>query len=203
MSGQGYQMLRVDLTTAEGVSQESLTDDFKKLRRVIERKFKAYEVHFFKVQTYEVNGVLHMVWAIRFKHAVWISQRWLSDRWGEIHGSPIVYIRRVKGGDDGLKRISRYLVSQYLAGQDAIARVSWSWRRDGLAIGRAWKTLKMLVRQLNEGLRLDVRKLIRIEISFSELLLGWKEILTQGVWEFSVVTFKRNGRSVALEVPNW
>jgi len=200
MTAQGFQVVRADLTTAAGGSAADLTKDFKKLRRRVERKFVGYRLHFFKVQTCEGNGVLHMVWAIKWDRAIWISQAWLKEEWLRIHGASIVYIKRMGKGKFHIKRVGRYLAVQYLSRQDAMVRVSWSWWRDGLAIGKAWGLFKRWCWQ-----RSPIRTMCGLnddpwEITYKDMIRGWEEILSKGWWMFKGCVFFISGRSVDMGV---
>ena len=120
-----------------------------------------------------------MVWAIESMNPVFIPQAWLSKEWEKIHGAKIVYIKRVRTNEWSLKCVSRYLVSQYLAGgQSEIVRCSWSWWRARFAIGEGWETFK---RESSRG-RMERRfnPKVRFKIPFKELIRGWEEILARG-----------------------
>lgn len=77
-----------------------------------------FDFEYLKVRTSEGNGVLHIV----FK-GEYIPFEWLCDQWDDIHNSPITDIKIVKKN----KKMARYLVTQYMSGQDMFIRYSWSW----------------------------------------------------------------------------
>jgi hypothetical protein len=124
--GQGYQLFRVDLTSILG-GGEYLTDNFKALRRDVENTFH-YQLEYFKIETIEGNGVLHMIWAIKCDRPVWIPQKWLSRTWEKISGASVVWICRLGSSRDKstgmrykkrtdsehIKKIAGYLAGQYL-----------------------------------------------------------------------------------------
>jgi hypothetical protein len=177
--GRGADLLRVDLTTAPGGDPGQLKLHFQELRRRIERKLHYY-VEYFCVQTAEGHGVLHMVWAIETPRRVYIAQKWLSQQWSEIHGAQIVWIKKLRVGNRNVKRVSQYLVSQYLANQEAIIRVSWSWRRSRLPLGKAWSYLKrefLGSKDYNSSWGFGVRTAI---LTKEELLDVWDQILATG-----------------------
>lgn len=145
--GRRCQLFRVDLTTAPGGESEKLRRHFQELRRRLERIFKFY-IGAFIIETIEGNGVLHMVWSVERKQAVYIPQSLLSDLWFEIHGAPVVFIRRLTSSKADFRRMGGYLCAQYLAGQEASSRVSWSWWRSRVAIGKAWNYFKREARKM-------------------------------------------------------
>jgi hypothetical protein len=189
--GEGCQLLRVDLTCISGGSVH-LVEHFKMLRRIVERTW-GYEVEYFKIETTEGNGVLHMVWAIRSEKPVYIPQKWLSSAWESITGAKIVYIcklgakRRNKAGrtfqkrstKEHLKYIARYMAGQYLADQEAIARVSWSWWRNSVKIVRAYREF---VGALRRGRFLSGQGLVYNLHRRWEVFEGWNELLRERWW---------------------
>ena len=133
----GLSIVRLDLTTAVGGDPKLMTKHYEMLRRRIERKI-GKRVHYWWVQTQEGNGVLHTLMAA--EGSLYVEQEWLSEEWEEIHGAKIVYIKRYKKGTYSRRRVSKYLVSQYLAGQLGNVRMGWSWKRTfNIPISKAWK----------------------------------------------------------------
>ena len=106
------------LTSSHIRESRFLNKHFEILKKRIERKFGFKFNQYFKVETTEGNGVLHIVFCGKY-----IPQKWLSNQWKEIHKSPIVDIRIVKGDSKG---IARYLVGDYLCSQP-IVRMSYGW----------------------------------------------------------------------------
>lgn len=140
----GLSIVRLDLTTAVGGDPKVMTKHYEALRRRIERKI-GKRVHYWWVQTQEGNGVLHTLMAA--EGSLYIEQEWLSEQWEEIHGANIVYIKRYKKGVYSRKKVSKYLVSQYLAGQLGNVRMGWSWKRTfDIPISKAWKLFCKLFR---------------------------------------------------------
>lgn len=174
--GKGFQLFRLDLTSSRLSVPGRMGENWKLLRRMIERKWHC-RILYFKIETSEGNGVYHMVLAIKSERAVYIPQKWLSRKWAKIHKAPIVYIRRM---DHKLKSVGKYLVEQYLSGQDAIVRVSWSWWRSGISIGKAFRDFYCEIRSafLSGCVNADSR-FSRI-ITYGEGLKAWSRLLTHG-----------------------
>ena len=146
----GYQMLRVDLTSAVGADYSKLRSRYKQLRRKIESEFDYPGIENFIIETSEGNGVLHMILAWKDKSLInprkfYIPKQWLSDEWSKLHeGSIIVYVAKYENGETSRKRLSRYLVSQYMANHSsALVRYSYSWGRSlGVPLGKTWNLFK-------------------------------------------------------------
>jgi hypothetical protein len=198
LSCKGYQLLRVDLTSSNERGSEFLSADFKKLRRRAEKKFKGYKIHFFKVQTFEGNGVLHLVLAVKWNRPIYIAQAWLSEEWASIHGAHRVWIKRMRSKDRDLTRVSRYFSCQYLAGQCSIARVSWSWWRDGLSIARAWNFYRKEMQCLSDIYTWAGFNPCSITVSKKEFFSGWNKILRDGWCSFGRMIFFISGRDLDL-----
>jgi hypothetical protein len=133
----GLSIVRLDLTTAVGGDPKLMTKHYEILRRRIEKKI-GKPVHYFWMQTREGNGVLHTLLAA--EGSLYIDHEWLSKEWEAIHGAKIVYICRFKKGFRSRRNVSRYLVSQYFAGQLGNVRMGWSWKRTfNFPISKAWK----------------------------------------------------------------
>ncbi len=117
----GVRPLRfITLTSSEEVDSKRLNSDFEVLTKRVRRHFGSFE--YVKVKTDEGNGVIHVIYAGPF-----IPQKWLSRNWGEIHGSPIVDIRKLYFG-----RGLRNYLSSYLQGQGRLS-YSWGWFKKGWA----------------------------------------------------------------------
>ena len=83
------------------------------------------------VETSEGNGVIHALMT-----GDYLPHDWLSDQWKIIHKAWNVDIRRPKG-EHGNQKIARYILAQYVKGQEGIKRVTCSqnwiypgWRDD-------------------------------------------------------------------------
>jgi len=198
MVANGRQTFRVDLTSPRGSNPKLLTASFKRLRRATERKFPHYQIEYFKVETGEGNGVLHMVWAIKWNRPVWIAQTWLSAEWEKITGAHRVWIKRMGHGKGDVRRVSRYFALQYLAGQSSVVRVSWSWWRAKLAIGRAWKEFNAEVRKGSPELRMCGLSPFTEDIPYQRRLEGWNQVLTKGYWTIGGAVIFISGRSIDI-----
>jgi len=184
------------LSTAPGGSSDNLRKDFKRLRRKVEQKFQV-KLDVFSVSTHEGFGVLHMIWAIKSERAVWIPQAWLSETWEKLHGARIVWISRIKKNERSIKRVSRYMACQYLADQSLLERMSWSWWRSTVAIGKAWEIFS---RETWRGI-CDVYTWIGENpfgrsITKREKYSAWEKLLTQGWCMLGRGAFYVVGRSI-------
>lgn len=149
----GMSIIRLDLTTAVGGDAEKLTKHYETLRRRIEKKI-GKQVHYWWVQTEEGNGVLHTLMAA--EDSLYVDHEWLSKEWEKIHGAIIVYVKRYKKGAYSRKRVSKYLVAQYLAGQLGNVRMGWSWKRTfNIPISKAWRLFCKLFRHRRICVLLD------------------------------------------------
>lgn len=197
--GRGCQLFWVMLSTAPGGDASKLGRHFQELRRRVEREYH-YEVEYFSVRTREGLGVLHMIWAIKAERAVWIPQAWLADEWEKIHGARVVWIKRMGGHGRDVKKVSRYMVSQYLADQKALVHASWSWWRSRVAIARAWVEFKKLVRPYMErdvGVCIVVGSCVSIcEVTYQEMLASWEKLLTVGECVVANLICFMSGRGV-------
>jgi hypothetical protein len=161
MEAMNLSILRLDLTTATGGDAGLLAEHFKEIRKRIERRI-GKPVHFWAMQTAEGNGVIHSV--IAAEGSLYVEHEWLSREWEEIHGASVVYVKRYKKGKTSRGKVSHYMVGQYMKNQDAIVRVSASWKRTfGFPVAAAWRNLK---REYQGE-------------SFSSLLTAWHEILSE------------------------
>lgn len=195
--GRSCQLFRVDLTTGPGGDSKLLGRHFQELRRRIERR-QGYRIEYFKVETSEGNGVLHMVWAIELGRPAYVDQAWLSSEWVKIHGAHRVWIDRMGRSGNSVQRVARYIVSQYLAGQkaSALVRASWSWWRSRVSIGRAWRFMKREMRDVTtSGISWTGfdRSLPR-----SAIIETWNEVLRKGSCVIAGVKFFLQGRSLHM-----
>lgn len=148
--GNGYQLLRVDLTSSNDSKSEDLRKNFRKLRRKVESVFKFDDIEDFVIETSEGNGVLHMIWAWKPKkgyrnRTFYIPHKWLERNWQAIHKAKIVWVAKYdQSSSRSRQRVSGYMVSQYLAGHKSqLVRYSYSWRRTiGFPLVAFWKLFK-------------------------------------------------------------
>jgi hypothetical protein len=78
----------------------------------------------------------------------YIPFEWLQANWKDIHGAFHVNVKRIGGSSTDARRLSRYLVSQYCGGQDALVRLSQS--RPERPLGKMRESLRKTVRSLPE-----------------------------------------------------
>ncbi len=158
--GNGYQVLWVMLSTANGGNAGNLAYHHQRLRQRIERKLGYQGVQHYQVRTAEGNGVLHAFWAWRAQdgfrqRSFYVKQAWLSRQWHDIHGAPIVWLARVRSGRVSRHELSRYCMAQYVSGQAGYQYMSWSWGRTfGFPLVACWRAFKELWYQFNGNRRL-------------------------------------------------
>jgi hypothetical protein len=128
--GSGRKVLWMTLTTATGGRADRMAYDVQRLMQAIEQNLKFRNLVHLMVQTAEGNGVAHLL--VGWKpgggerpREFWIPLKtWLKPRWKAIHGADQADVRSLHSGG-----VAKYLLSQYVMGQEALVRVSWSWRR--------------------------------------------------------------------------
>ena len=83
--------------------------------------FKNFDFEYFRVETNEGNGVLHILF-----RGQWLPYNYLVDNWQEIHNSWDLNIKFIDTADP--KSSAGYVVSQYLSSQrSSYVRSSQSW----------------------------------------------------------------------------
>ena len=102
---------------------------FDVLKKRIRRKYGRFEYLSVKELTKEGFKHLHIIYRGRF-----ISQKWLSEAWEEIHKAKIVWISRLSSW-----KYARHLARYYI--KEAIGRFwsSWNWVYRGFT--KDWKRL--------------------------------------------------------------
>ena len=115
----GSRLRILTLTSSpESMQGIALSKNWQVLRKRIERRFGC-TLEYYRLRTLEGHGVLHIIY-----RGPYISQRWLSNAWNNVHKAKIVYIQALRGKS---KPMARYLVGRYLGGHDYFSRGSWSW----------------------------------------------------------------------------
>lgn len=133
-SSLGENVRFITVTSAPGMSR--LSEDFGVLVKRIRNRFGRFE--YIKVKTNEGHGVIHVLY-----RGSYIPQKWLSDAWGFIHGSPVVDIRAVRP----FKGMASYIVSQYVSCQKSSyqrSSSSWNWIYHGWL--KNWNLIRCGVR---------------------------------------------------------
>lgn len=186
------------LTTAPGGDPRKLSVHFKELRRRIQRRLGyGGELLYMSIITSEGNGVLHplIFWnplqEEKYRYFD-LAPEWIQKQWTEIHGAPITKLRRYRAGRDSEKRLSNYIVTQYLIQQnreggggqlvDALERYAWSWKKlFAFPVGKTWTELKQFwfARSeariwIGDGESLDA-------LPFSWLIAAWERICDGGI----------------------
>ncbi len=194
----GYAVLWVTLTS--GVPEDGaspmrgdgrgyqLKEDFQELRRRVADRWNMSPFEYVCIETAEGHGVLHMLWAARVPKAqFYIPYTWLSKEWARVHGAWSVWVARVVDSEKSRRRLSRYIVSQYCGGQDALVRVSQS--RLGFAFGKCRKALLKALRDCTDRYlyygrikEVFAENLGRVcgQWFFLELRYAWQELLERG-----------------------
>ena len=120
------------LTSSLPGSGELLRRHFQAFRKRLSRKLglEPRQISYRGVDTEEGRGVLHLLVAVppgygrsgRFL----VSVEWIRRVWQDLHGARQFRIVPVRAGKASSRRLSRYIVSQYVGGQDALVRMSGS-----------------------------------------------------------------------------
>lgn len=157
----GWHAFFLTLTSSRSSDGGRLREDWQALRKRLTRKMglSGESVVYTGVDTWEGNGVLHLLVAVppgrgrsgRFL----VGVEWLRSAWDELHLARQLRIVPVRRGGSSARKLSRYLVAQYVGGQDALIRCSRSrlpfggtrlreaWRRvcfSGWSVARLYAT---------------------------------------------------------------
>ena len=107
---------------------------------------------YFKVETSEGNGVLHIMF-----YGDYLPVECIRAKWYALTGAYEVDIRAAKTGTYNAKRLAQYVVGQYVVGQEEALRFSYSWGWVYRGFIGAWKGLLNFCRH---SLRYKVRDAI-------------------------------------------
>lgn len=141
----GKHQLFVHLTTWDYPNRD-LNDSFEVLKKRLIRKYGQFT--YCKIKTNEGNGVLH----IAIAGLPYISQRWLSNQWKEIHGAPVVWISEINNAWS----TASYMVTHYMESQKCTyTRYSSSsdWLQRGYA--QVYMFIKNRFRRWKEAYRFN------------------------------------------------
>jgi len=166
-----YSLLWVMLSSAPLSDFKRLADHHYNLRKRIERKLGFKGLQHIQVKTREGNGVYHAIYARKIPKgqrpfSFYIPQKWLSANWDDIHGAPVVWVKRVGTSRADRAKLAAYCVSQYCADQDLFDRLSYARRIFGGPMAAVWTALKRLIKDRNAALH------------------AWKMLLSGRVLEF-------------------
>jgi len=187
----GYTLWWATLTSAPASALGTLRRHFQVWRKRLARLLglDPTAVQYVMVDTREGHGVLHFVLAIPDGAGVRLDYARLGQWWQEIHGARQVKFLPVRDGDGSTRRLSHYLISQYMVVQgrtvDLLGRISTSrfaqdfigWRKSLLSRCCSRADAYM------EAKRVDADesgfRSIRIE-QFRRFRSAWDSLLSRG-----------------------
>lgn len=128
----GFPSFFLTLTSSVSSDRDCLRSNFQALRKRLARKLdlEPGEILYCGVDTSEGHGVLHLLVAVppgrgrssRFL----VSVEWIRAAWEELHGARQFRIVPIRRGPKSARCLARYIVAQYVGGQDALIRLSRS-----------------------------------------------------------------------------
>jgi len=125
---QGRRLYWCTLTSAPG--GRDLRRHFQAWKARLERAWDIprSSIDYVMVDTREGHGVLHFILALPVGCSAWFDYREAGSWWQEIHGARQVKFLPIRKGDSSARRLSHYIVAQYMSdGQgDALGRISGS-----------------------------------------------------------------------------
>jgi hypothetical protein len=187
----GNQAAFVTLTGAEGADVSRLRSDRKVLLKRVARHLGYVDIEVLSIQTDEGNGVLHELWGWHVRpgersRRFYIPQKWLSKNWEEIHGAKIVVIKAYRYGDQSRRRLSRYLISQYLGDQCGYVNSTVSWKKTfGFPLRKTWERM-LSVWRLRNNQRVQEGWPV---LSFNLVLDLWESVLRGDIVQMGQETF--------------
>lgn len=181
----------VTLTSSPASPLGTLRRDFQVWRKRLARSvgLEARELAYVMVDTREGHGVLHLVLAFPPGLGTRLDYSALGEWWQEIHGARQVKFLPVAEGDGSTRRLSHYLISQYMVVQgeavDLLGRISTSrfseafasWRRD--LTRRICSRASAYAEAHRVGACLDGFRRIRVE-QYAALRRAWDNLLSCG-----------------------
>ncbi len=187
----GLKAFFLTLTSSKQSEAGSLRTDWQALRKRLARRLglEPSGVLYCGVDTTEGCGVLHLLVAVpqgrggssRFL----VSAEWMREAWDEIRSARQLRIVPVRAGEGSARKLSRYIVSQYIAGQDALVRLSRS-RLDGCSakLRGAFRRLVLgdparyrLIPEMDDR---DERVRLMRAVSWHTFRVGWESIVVRG-----------------------
>jgi hypothetical protein len=199
-------------TSAPGSTRDLLRAHFQVWRKRLGRHLGCdpAAISYVMVDTHEGHGVLHAVVAFPVGVAAWLDFSSLGDWWLEIHGARQVKFKKVGGGDGDVRRLSTYLIAQYMVSQgesvDLLGRVSASrsvlplsawrryvWRVCGSRL-HVYEQMHALPAMAGEDFERLWRELRRLQ--FRRLRACWDQLLDVGWFEWDGIKHAAFGRSI-------
>lgn len=130
---QGYRAFFLTLTSSPESPIGTINLHFQYLRHRIAKYLGIARsaLEYVRVTTREGHGVIHSVVGVPAdslpRPTILIPFELLQNWWTELHGAFMVNVKRIGGGQVDRKRVSTYIVAQYLANQEgAYLRLSQS-----------------------------------------------------------------------------
>ncbi len=127
--GEGLLLVWLTLTSSLSSNPKLLRYNFKKFRYRIEAEhgWPKNSIKYRCVETLEGNGVLHIVLALPCApKSVWVDFKAMHRWWLELHGAKQLKWVEVGGSMVDAKKLSIYILAQYVGNQHAIVRFSGS-----------------------------------------------------------------------------
>lgn len=128
-----YSVLFVTLSGTPHSSRRQLSRHYNSLLQRIKRAYQVRPWYFKCITTEGPQGVIHALWAFPRLSAkvlpLFIPWQWLSSCWLEIHGAWNVAIKRVGSTSTDVRKLSRYVINQYLSRGQGSQYVRGDWSR--------------------------------------------------------------------------
>ena len=200
----GQSVFFLTLTSAPDSPRELLRKNFEVLRKRIARHYgwEPSVIQYRGVDTNEGHGVLHLLIAAPGELGRYlIDVKLLRSWWEELHGARQINIKLVGSGESDVRRVTGYIVTQYVGGQDALVRMSGSraylplaklrqeWRR--FVFGAAARYLVEVKKPDEAGDDWDEARARRWEW-WRVYRVGWDSLLSRGsfsLWGVSYILF--------------
>lgn len=130
--------LRLITLTSSDEAPPDIQRSFRKLLMRLRRRHLCQD--YIKVVEVKLDGRQHIHLCYRGK---FIDQCYLSALWKIIHLSPVVDIRKVKGGNRNKRGVAGYL-AKYMS-KEMSRRYSWSWGWVYKGFVKTWQAAKTMI----------------------------------------------------------